>query len=232
MSTTKGPTLDRRRVVQGIAAAGGAFLAPEIAPAQATPRRGGTLRMVMPYNPGSVDPMTGRNGPDFNVLYAVFDTLIDFDSKTLELKPGLAKAWRYTDPKTLVLDLVEGVRFHDGTPFNPEAVKFNLERSKTDPRSNVKADVTTLESVAVTGPSQVTLKLNRPNAGLATMLTDRIGCMVSPKSVADRGGNVDRHPVGTGPFKFVEWKDNDRGSTCDGNNAAAVLVTLPGVGRG
>ena len=95
----------------------------------------------MPYNPGAVDPMTGRNLPDFNVLYAVFDALIDFEPQTLELKPGLAKSWKFTDPKTLVLDLVEGVKFHDGTPFNAEAVKFNLERYKSDPRSNVKADI-------------------------------------------------------------------------------------------
>ncbi len=45
----------------------------------------------MPYNPAALDPMTGRNLPDFNVLYAVFDALIDFEPQTLELKPGLAK---------------------------------------------------------------------------------------------------------------------------------------------
>ena len=53
----------------------------------------------MPYNPASVDPMTGRNLTDFNVLYAVFDALIDFNPATLELRPGLAKAWRFADPE-------------------------------------------------------------------------------------------------------------------------------------
>ena len=163
----------------------------------------------MPYNPAALDPMTGRNLPDFDALYAVFDALIDFVPKTLELKPGLAKSWTFTDPKTLVLELVEGVNFHDGTPFNAEAVKFNLDRYKNDPRSNVKADLGTVDSVEVTGKSQVTLKLNRPNAGLPTILTNRIGLIVSPKSIQDKGGNVDRTPVGTGPFKFVSWQDND-----------------------
>jgi ABC-type transport system substrate-binding protein len=83
-----------------------------------------------------------------------------------------------------------------------------MERYKNDPRSNVKADLSTVDSVEVNSPTQVTLKLGRPNAGLPTMLTNRIGCMVSPKSVTDKGGNVDRAPVGTGPFKFVEWQDN------------------------
>ncbi len=67
----------------------------------------------------------------------------------------------------------------------------------------------TLASVEVNSPSQVTLRLNQPNAGLPTMLTNRIGCMVSPQSLKDKGGNIDRVAVGTGPFKFVDWKDND-----------------------
>jgi ABC-type transport system substrate-binding protein len=201
-------TIDRRTLLKGAAAASGAFILPGAAIAQGAPRSGVTLRLSMPFNPASVDPMTGRNLPDFNTLYAVYDALIDFVPATLELRPGLAKAWKFTDATTLVLDLVEGVAFHDGTPFNPEAVKINLERYKNDARSNVKADLAAMESVEVTGPSQVTLKLNRPNAGLPVMLTNRIGLMVSPKSIAEKGPNLDRVAVGTGPFKLVDWQDN------------------------
>jgi ABC-type transport system substrate-binding protein len=199
--------VDRRTILTGAAAAAGVSLLPQPVVAQ-SPRRGGTLRVAIPFNPGAIEPMTGRNLPDFNVLYAVFDNLIDFDPLTLDLKPGLATAWRWTTPKTLVLDLVEGVSFHDGSPFNAEAVRFNLERYKNDPRSNVKADVSTLERVEVNAPNQLTLHLNRPNAGLPTMLTNRAGCMVSPRSIAEKGPNVDRYPVGSGPFRFVEWQDN------------------------
>jgi ABC-type transport system substrate-binding protein len=198
--------VDRRTILTGAAAAAGVSLLPQPVVAQ-SPRRA-TLRVAIPFNPGAIEPMTGRNLPDFNVLYAVFDNLIDFDPLTLDLKPGLATAWRWTTPKTLVLDLVEGVSFHDGSPFNAEAVRFNLERYKNDPRSNVKADVSTLERVEVNAPNQLTLHLNRPNAGLPTMLTNRAGCMVSPRSIAEKGPNVDRYPVGSGPFRFVEWQDN------------------------
>jgi peptide/nickel transport system substrate-binding protein/glutathione transport system substrate-binding protein len=201
--------LDRRELIKAAVAGAGALALPSGALAQDAPRKGGTLRLAMPYNPAALDPMTGRNLPDFNVLYAVFDALIDFVPQTLELKPGLAKSWAFKDPTTLVLELVDGVNFHDGTPFNAEAVKFNLERYKNDPRSNVKADISSVESVEVSGKSQVTLKLNRPNAGLPNILTNRIGLIVSPKSVQDKGGNIDRTPVGTGPFKFVSWQDNN-----------------------
>jgi peptide/nickel transport system substrate-binding protein/glutathione transport system substrate-binding protein len=162
----------------------------------------------MPYNPASLDPMTGRNLTDFDFLYALYDALIDFEPATLELKPGLAKSWRFTDKTTLMLELVDNARFHDGTPFNAQAVVFNLERYKNDQRSNVKADLNTVASVAATGPYQVTLKLTKPNSGLPAILTNRVGIMVSPKAVQDRNGNIDRTPVGTGPFKFVEWQDN------------------------
>jgi peptide/nickel transport system substrate-binding protein/glutathione transport system substrate-binding protein len=206
--TKSGFTLDRRDVLKGVAALGGAMVLPGSLYAQGAPRRGGTLRVTIPFNPAAIDPMTGRNLPDFDTLYQIFDALIDFEPKTLELKPGLAKSWRFTDPKTLVLDLVEGVKFHDGTPFNPEAVVINTERYKNDPRSNVKSDLATVDKVDVTGPNQVTYRLNRPNAGLPVMLTNRIGLMVSPKLIQERGPNLDRLAVGTGPFKFVEWQDN------------------------
>jgi len=201
--------LDRRTLIKTAIAGAGALVIPGSAFAQDAPKKGGTLRMAMPYNPAALDPMTGRNLPDLNTLYAVFDALIDFVPQTLELKPGLAKSWTFSDPKTLVLELVDGVSFHDGAPFNAEAVKLNLERYKTDQRSNVKADLASVDSVEVSGKSQVTIKLNRPNAGLPAMLSNRVGLMVSPKSIQDNGGNVDRKPVGTGPFTFVSWQDND-----------------------
>ena len=201
--------LDRREVIKAAAAGAGALALPGSAFAQETPRKGGRLRVAIPYNPAALDPMTGRNLPDLDTLYAVFDALIDFVPETLELKPGLAKSWTFTEGKTLVLELVENVNFHDGTPFNAEAVKFNLDRYKTDARSNVKADMDSVQSVEVTGKNQITIKLVRPNAGLPSILTNRVGLIVSPKSIQDKGGNVDRTPVGTGPFKFVSWQDNN-----------------------
>ena len=109
-----------------------------------------------------------------------------------------------------MLELVEGVKFHDGTDFNAEAAKFNLDRYKSDQRSNIKADLVTVEAAEINGPFKITLRLNRANAGLPNILTNRAGLMVSPKSIKDAaGGNVDRNPVGTGAFKYVSWTDND-----------------------
>ena len=164
---------DRRQVLKSGAAIGAAALLPGVALAEDMPRRGGTLRLAMPYNPASVDPMTGRNLTDFNVLYAVFDALIDFNPATLELRPGLAKAWRFADPKTLVLDLVEGVKFHDGADFDGSVVKLNIERYKSQQRSNVKADLAAVDSVEVNAPNKVTIHLNNRRRGRGRTERDR-----------------------------------------------------------
>jgi len=202
--------LTRRSLLAGTAAAGGLLLMPAMARAQeAQPRSGGTLRVVVPFNPAALDPLTGRNNPDFNTLLMMFDALIGFDPETLDLQPMLATAWEFTDPTTLVLDLREGVEFHDGEPFNAEAVVFHIERGKNYDKSNVKSDLEVVEKVEATGPYQVSLKLKYPDASLPAVLSDRAGLIVSPASVkAAADGNVDRAPVGTGPFKFIEWQDN------------------------
>ena len=199
----------RRRQLLG--AAGGLVLAgatPGLAAAQATPRKGGTLRLAAPFNPSSLDPVTGGAGSDHMVLYPIYDTLVDFEPGTLAPRPGLATAWDYPDPKTLVLTLRPGVRFHDGTPMDAAAVKANLDRARTDDRSSVKGDIQSLASVEVLAPDRVALHLSRPDTALPLILADRAGMMSSPQGFA-RGRAYDREPVGTGPFKFKRWADND-----------------------
>ena len=178
------PTIDRRTLLQGAAGVGGALLLPGGARAQETPQRGGTLRVSMTYNPAALDPMTGRNAPDFNTLMALYDPLIDIDPQTLDPQ---SRAWRRRGPgktrKSLVLDLRQGVKFHDGSAFDAEVVKFNLDRYRNDARSNLKADMESVEAVEVTGSHQVVIRLKRPNYSIP----DDSGLSPRPDGVADVG---------------------------------------------
>jgi peptide/nickel transport system substrate-binding protein len=179
--------------------------------AQGTPKRGGILHISAPTNPSSLDPATGGAGSDHAFLFTMYDTLTEWEFETLKPKPGLAESWKFTDPTTFVLNIRPGVTFHDGTPLDAEAVKFNLERNKSDPKSNIKADLATVASAEVTGPMQVTLKLNIPDAALPGILSDRAGMMVSPAALkASAAGNVSRTPVGAGAYVFVSWADGER----------------------
>src|SRR5689334_13316329 len=119
--------------------------------ADVAPKRGGTLRISAPANPSSLDPATGGAGSDHAFLFTMYDTLTEWEFETLKPKPGLAESWKFTDPKTLVLTIRAGVTFHDGTPLDAEAVKFNLDRNKGDAKSNIKADLASVDTVEVTG---------------------------------------------------------------------------------
>lgn len=203
-----GNTALRRRdilALMGGAAATGAFGLPALAQ---DAKKGGVLKVAAPANPSSLDPATGGAGSDHSILWTMYDTLVTWDYETLKPKPGMAK-WSFPDPKTMVLDITAGIKFHDGTPLDAEAVKFNLDRSRTDQRSNIKPDVSSIEAVEVTGPLQVTLKLKNPDTALPAILSDRAGMMVSPTNIKALGNDTDRKPVGAGPWKFVRWNDNE-----------------------
>lgn len=201
--------LSRRRLLGSLAAgAASALLLPASVWAKGPPRRGGVLRVSAANNPSTLDPMTGRSGFDHPMLYPLFDTLVEFDYATISPKPGLAKSWAFKDPTTLVLDLQDGVLFHDGTKLDAAAVKYNLDRSMKDARSAVKTDLGSVASVDVTGPLQVTLKLKVPDSALPLVLSDRAGMMFSPKAAEELAAGTDRKPVGTGAFTFVSWTDN------------------------
>ncbi len=175
----------------------------------AEPTRGGVLRAVTYANPSSLDPITGRAGSDHVVLYTMFDTLIEWEPDTLLPRPGLAQAWSFPDPRTLVLSLRDGVRFHDGTTFDAEAVRVNLDRALYDKRSNV-SEVGSIAAIEIPDPRTVVLRLKQPDTALPLILSDRAGMMVSPKSIAGAGDATDRNPVGTGPWRFVRWDDGNR----------------------
>jgi ABC-type transport system substrate-binding protein len=172
------------------------------------PVAGGEITVIHVTDSSSLDPISGNSGNDHMSLYPLFDRLLNFDPETLQATPGLAAAWDQPDPQTLVLQLQEGVTFHDGTPFDAAAVKYNLDRALTLDTSTVKADLAMIESVEATGPLEVTIHMNRPDASLLLILADRPGMMVSP--TAAESDDIGLRPVGTGPFTFGEWLTGDR----------------------
>ena len=130
----------------------GALALPGASFAQAAaPKRGGVLKVSANANPSSLDPATGGAGSDHTFLWTIYDTLVEWDYETLKAKPGMA-AFNFPDPRTLVLDIKPGISFHDGTPMDAAAVKFNLDRGKTDARSNIKADLQNVAEVVASGP--------------------------------------------------------------------------------
>ena len=173
-------------------------------------RAQGVLNVGLAGDPGPLDPALSFSFLDRNVYAALCDKLIDTDP-SLNYVPQLATAWEWSgDGLALTLHLRDGVVFQDGTRFDAEAVRVNIERDKTLPRSLRKAELGPVASVEVVDPLTVRLHLSTPYAPLLAVLADRGGMMMSPAAIAKAGEDVALHPVCAGPFSFTERVAQDR----------------------
>jgi peptide/nickel transport system substrate-binding protein len=178
--------------------------------ASVTPGAAETLRIGMVGDPATLDPAQSTSVTDRVALAAVCDKLIDLDAN-LAYVPQLATAWSWsTDRLALTMTLREGVAFHDGEPFDAEAVRFNFERNKGAPYSRRQSELAPVKAVSVIDPRTVRIELSEPYAPLIAQLADRAGMMVSPKAARALGEKLATHPVCAGPYKFVEWVAQDR----------------------
>ena len=173
----------------------------------ATPKYGGHLRMGYGLEASSLDPHLGRSGGDGYYWKQMFDHLVGADLKlTGQSNLSLALSWEMPNPTTMVFRLRKGVKFHDGTDFDAQAVKFNLDRI-LDPATGAtpKASFEVIDKVEVVDTHTVKILLKQPWGAGISMMADRGGAMNSPTAVKKWGKEYGFHPVGTGPFKFAEY---------------------------
>src|SRR5262249_46610280 len=122
--------------------------------------------------------------------------------------PELARSWQVSsDGKRVTFQLQRGVKFHDGADFNADSVKWNIERildpqTKSPQRAQLEPAIA---SVAVVDPYTVAVELKKRFAPLLAALAERPGFIVSPTAVQKLGPDFGQRPIGTGPFRFVEW---------------------------
>jgi len=169
---------------------------------------GGHLRLPLGLEASSLDPHMGRSGGDAYYWKQMYDHLVGADSKLVsQPNLSLSTSWETPDPQTMIFHLRKGVKFHDGTDFDAEAVKFNIERI-LDPQGTATPKASfagAIESVEVNDPYTVTFHLKQPWGAGLSMLADRGGTMNSPTAVKKLGKTYGFNVVGTGPFKLVEY---------------------------
>ena len=169
----------------------------------------------------SLDPSRVTEGESFKVTKNLYETLVEFGEQDTTTQPGLAESWEPSDEGlTYTFKLREGVKFHDDTDFNAEAVVINFERwangdSDTFPYYNsmfggFKGDEGhVIQSVTAEGEYTVVFKLARQQAPFLKNLAMNMFSIASPAALEKYGDKIESNPVGTGPFKFVEWKKNE-----------------------
>jgi peptide/nickel transport system substrate-binding protein len=166
--------------------------------------------------PASLDPHVSTAANDFRIAVNLYDGLVRNKPGTLEIEPALATDWTISeDGLVYTFTLREGVSFHDGSPFNAEAVKFNFERMLNEDHPFAATGpfplaffFSSVKSVEAKDDLTVVFTLNEPFAPFMSNLASPTGLIVSPAAVEQYGADYGRHPSGTGPFKFEEWKSN------------------------
>ena len=164
----------------------------------------------------SLDPILVEDGESAKPIGNIYDNLVQYKAGSTEIEPGLATEWSTSsDGKEWTFKLRQGVKFHDGTPFNAEAVKFSIERqlppNQTADMPYADFSFGMVDKVTVVDDNTVKFSLKYPYApfllNLAMVLTAPI---VSPEAVKKWGKDFGQHPVGTGPYVFDKWDKDDK----------------------
>jgi peptide/nickel transport system substrate-binding protein len=213
-------TFTRRQLVAGASglAASAAVMAsgaPAAGAAQdaPTPRRGGHLTILVTDDFVSMDPIHA-SGP---TAWATYDWLLTWrpdETGAFGVQPGLATEWEASDT-AVTFTLREGVKFHDGSDLNADVVVWNLQRMVQNPESfarNYLPAIDVENPAEAIDPMTVQVNLTRPSAAILSSLSDVITntAIVSKKAADDNGEEwLKTHPVGTGPYTFVEYQVGD-----------------------
>lgn len=172
--------------------------------------RGGTLKVGKTNKLTGFDPSkTSSRNEDGYVYYLLFETLITYDENG-NLAPGLATGWSYSeDGLSMTLTLRQGVTFHDGTPFNAEAVKANMDYNTNPDNGHVylKSELGNIVSTEVIDEYTVKINLSTVDAALPSVFTNICGLMLAPSTLGAEDMAI--HPVGTGAFKLEEYVEGD-----------------------
>src|SRR2546428_1732412 len=172
---------------------------------------GGTITFGLENDVSNLDPMLSSLFVDRNLHYMMYDSLVRVDPKG-EIIPWLAEKWTYADEgKSVTFNLRKDVKFHDGTTFDAESVKWNIERYKTTSGSARTGDLGSVDTVTVVDPSTVKFNLKSAFAPLLGALVDRAGMMVSKSVQQAMGTDFTLKPfkAGTGPFILTEAVEAD-----------------------
>ena len=200
----------RRAIRAGIVLVAGLLVATQSPARIGEPRN--TLVIAVPSDPSSFDPGTNKAEPiGSEIILNVFDTLVAWAPPTFQKIEGrLASSWTISpDGRIVAFTLRPDVRFQDGSPCDAAAVKFSIERTR-GLNPFMKQSFGLIESVTVTGPLQVEIRLAEPTSAFLALLAQPQAAIVSPAAVAKYGVAFERHPVGTGPFTFSSYDADTR----------------------
>jgi peptide/nickel transport system substrate-binding protein len=187
-----------------------------------TPAKGGTFVFGRGADSVGLDPAVVTDGESFRVTRNIYESLCEYKRDSTAVIPGLAESWQTTpDGLTWKFALRRHVKFHDGTPFNAEAVVFNFERWMYEHHPYHKGVFEYwksmfggfpgfVKSVKAIDELSVEFVLDKPMAPFLANLAMPMFGIASPTAIRKYGDDYFKNPVGTGSFRFREWRKDDR----------------------
>ncbi|RXZ83267.1 ABC transporter substrate-binding protein [Paenibacillaceae bacterium] len=171
--------------------------------------QGGELTFALASSPDTLDPVASGYAVSHRVLRNIFDSLV-FQHEDGTYQPWLATGWTISDDgKSYTFKLRQDVKFHDGTPFNAEAVKANFDHlGETFGLGQARPLLGPLDSVEIVDEFTVRVNLSKKFEPFLSGLSSAFFGISSPKALEEHGEQYGKNPVGTGPFKFVKWAEN------------------------
>ncbi len=193
----------------GASLAAPAVLGPSESLAQGTPRRGGTLNMILNPEPPVLVLGVNNQGPTLAAASKIYEGLLRYDFQ-LRPQPALAKSWTVSPDGTLyTFNLQENVKWHDGRPFTADDVVFSIGKFHMELSPRARAILQRITEIAAPNATTVTMKLREAFEPFLLMF-DVTATAIVPKHVYDgtdyRNNPANATPIGTGPFKFNEWR--------------------------
>lgn len=180
------------------------------APAALAQGRATTLVVATPSDPPHLDPSEAA-GVQYDITYHVYRRLYHFDRDMTPQFDAVHSEKISADERVWTLELRRDIVFHDGTPFNAEAVKYTIERMKDPKRAAPQAVLfEPVKAVRVVGEYTVELETQTPFASLRNNLAHPNAGIVSPTADRKLGGEFGRRPVSAGPYSLAEWVSGDR----------------------
>jgi peptide/nickel transport system substrate-binding protein len=173
-------------------------------------KSGGNISVGLNSDVVTLDPLKSSALVDRQVMLNIYDTLVSVDAQNT-IVPDLATSWSYPTALQVLLTLRTDVKFQDGTPFNADAVVFNINRILSTPSSPRYSELASVKSVTAIDASHVRFDLKKPFSPLLATLSDRSGMILSPTAVQKLGTGLSNGPInaGSGPFAFSEWVKGD-----------------------
>lgn len=175
------------------------------------PDRNDTLIVANYADTNTLDPMNSNSAVGANIFLQIYDYLF-FQEPDGSVSPRLVERWEQPDEKTYIFHLKKGVKFHNGEPFTAEDAMYTINRGRTMISSTAShVLLVMIEDVKKIDDYTISVHLNTPFTPFLYVFSEQWGGVVCKKVLEEVGADEHgKNPIGTGPFKFVEWVKGDR----------------------